>query len=104
MLGLALGLVQARGKLLLVDEIDIGLHYSAQTSMWQMIKRAAEQLDVQVFATTHSRDCIEALARLARPDVTDKSDVTIQRIDGERAVVFDEQDLYRAADRGIAVR
>ena len=64
----------------------------------------AEELDVQVFATTHSRDCIEALAQLARPEVTDKSDITIQRIEGEHSVAYNERELYLAAERGIEVR
>lgn len=104
LLGLAIALVKGRGKILLVDEIDIGLHYSAQVDMWKMVKQAAEALDVQVFATTHSRDCIEALARLARPEVTDQSAITIQRIEGPQAVAYNERELYLAAERGIEVR
>lgn len=104
LLALALELVSAKGSVLLVDEIDIGLHYTAQAEMWQMVKKAAESLDVQVFATTHSRDCIYALAQIARADVTDGSDVTIQRIEGERAVAYNEQEIVLAAQRGIEVR
>jgi predicted ATPase len=104
LLGLALALVHARGSVLLVDEIDIGLHYTAQVDMWRMVKGAAETLDVQVFATTHSSDCIRALASLARPDVTTGSEITIQRIEGERAVAYNEREIVLAAERGIEVR
>jgi energy-coupling factor transporter ATP-binding protein EcfA2 len=104
LLALALALVDARGSVLLVDEIDIGLHYTAQADMWRMVKRAAEELDVQVFATTHSRDCIYALAQVARADVTDGSEVTIQRIEGDHAVAYNEQEIVLAAERGIEVR
>lgn len=104
LLGLALSLVAAQGSVLLVDEIDIGLHYSVQAQMWRMVKLAAEKLDVQVFATTHSRDCIHALAQLARADVTANSEVTIQRIEGERAIAYNEQEIVLAAERGIEVR
>jgi ABC-type branched-subunit amino acid transport system ATPase component len=104
LLGLALALVHARGSVLMVDEIDIGLHYTAQVDMWRMVKGAAEKLDVQVFATTHSSDCIRALASLARPDVTTGSDITIQRIEGERAVAYNEREIVLAAERGIEVR
>ncbi|HPH29822.1 MAG TPA: AAA family ATPase [Pseudomonadota bacterium] len=104
LLGLALALVKARGSVLLVDEIEIGLHYTAQVDMWRMVKQAAEELDVQVFATTHSRDCILALAAIARPDVTTGSEVTIQRIEGERAISYSEREIVLAAERGIEVR
>jgi hypothetical protein len=44
------------------------------------------------------------LAQIARADVTDGSDVTIQRIEGERAVAYNEQEIVLAAERGIEVR
>lgn len=33
--------------------------------MWRLVFEAAERLNVQVFATTHSRDCYEALAAIS---------------------------------------
>ena len=87
-----------------IYHFDIGLHYTALVDMWRMVKQTAEKLDVQVFATTHSRDCIDALAAIARPDVTTGSEVTIQRIEGERAVSYSEREIVLAAERGIEVR
>lgn len=104
LLGLSLVVVLNTGGTVFIDEIDIGLHYTAQVDMWRMVKQAAEQLDVQVFATTHSSDCIRALASLARKDVTTGSDITIQRIEGERAVAYSERDIVLSAERGIEVR
>ena len=51
MLGLALALANAKGGVLLVDEIDTGLHYSIMGDMWRMVGKLAATLDVQVFAT-----------------------------------------------------
>ncbi len=104
LLGLSLVLVQNHGHVVFIDEIDIGLHYTALVDMWRMVKQTAEKLDVQVFATTHSSDCIRALASLARKDVTTGSDITIQRVEGERAVSYSERDIVLAAERGIEVR
>ena len=50
LLGIALSLVGARGGILLVDEIDTGLHYSVMADMWRMVRETAARLDVQVFA------------------------------------------------------
>ena len=61
---LATALVSARGSLLLVDEIGTGLHYSVMADVWRMMLATAEHLDVQVFATTHSLDCINALSEV----------------------------------------
>ncbi|HEY8377756.1 MAG TPA: AAA family ATPase [Nannocystis sp.] len=106
LLGLALALARARGGVLLVDEIDTGLHYTVMDKMWRMVKQTAEKLDVQVFATTHSRDCYQSLATIVDPNAEGPSRVTIQRIEvgSERSVAFSEQEIALAAERGLEVR
>ena len=37
LLGLALALVQVPNGVLLIDDIDTGLHYSALTDMWKLV-------------------------------------------------------------------
>jgi hypothetical protein len=56
--GIALSCVRARGGALLVDEVENGLHHTIQPDVWQSIIGLAEQLSVQVFATTHSWDAV----------------------------------------------
>lgn len=51
-------LVNAREGILLVDEFENGLHWSVQPLIWSIVFRIASLLNVQVFATTHSRDCV----------------------------------------------
>ncbi|EYF07762.1 AAA family ATPase [Chondromyces apiculatus] len=65
-LGLLLACHGARGGLLLVDEIDTGLHYSVQTKLWELLTAWSAQFDVQIVATTHSLDCVRAFAEVAR--------------------------------------
>ena len=65
MLRIMLSLVNARGGVLLVDEFENGLHYSAQIDAWRMVFKLARDLDVQVFATTHSWDAISAFQKAA---------------------------------------
>ncbi|MFC1642778.1 ATP/GTP-binding protein [Myxococcota bacterium] len=103
LLGIALALVRARGGTLLVDEIDTGLHYTVLVDMWRLVLDTARRLEVQVFATTHSRDCYEALAATATEG---GYDISLQRIERGRdlAVAFTESEIRQAADRGIEVR
>ena len=105
MLGLALAIANAKGGALLVDEIDTGLHYSVMGDMWRMVSERAAALDVQVFATTHSRDCYESLAAILKSN-SPSSLATIQRIDPsrERAIRFSNDEIVAAAARGIEVR
>ena len=106
MLGLALALANAKGGVLLVDEIDTGLHYSVMDDMWRMVSERAEALSVQVFATTHSRDCYQSFAVVATPGSERSGDVTIQRVDASReeAVRFGDDEVIAAAERNLEVR
>ena len=52
-------LVNARNGLLLIDEFENGLHWSVQPKVWDIVFQLSDRLNVQVFATTHSRDCIK---------------------------------------------
>ncbi|MCY4508965.1 MAG: AAA family ATPase [Acidobacteria bacterium] len=103
MLGLALSIANAEGGVLLVDEIDTGLHYSVMEDMWRMINKQAAALSVQVFATSHSRDCYESLAAIADSGL---DGATIQRIERSRgkAVRISREALVAVAERNIEVR
>ena len=105
MLGMSIAIAQCRGGVMLVDEIDTGLHYSVMSQMWRLIHNAAKELDVQVFATTHSYDCVYSLAQICSGADIQKS-VTVQRIEPgkKRSVPYDEDEITVAASRDIEVR
>ena len=43
-----------------IDEIENGIHHSVQKDVWKAIGQVARDLDIQVFATTHSLEMIRA--------------------------------------------
>lgn len=47
---------------LLVDEIENGLHYSSLAILWKALFVACREYNVQLIATTHSYECIEAFS------------------------------------------
>ena len=51
---------------LFIDEIDNGIHYTQLDKLWEIILTISKQQKVQVFATTHSKECIESYARVAK--------------------------------------
>ncbi len=63
-LAIILALVNCENGCALVDEIDNGLHYTVQKQLWEIIFKLAKQLNVQVFATTHSSDCISSFSKI----------------------------------------
>ncbi|HUC58931.1 MAG TPA: ATP-binding protein, partial [Streptosporangiaceae bacterium] len=45
---------------LLIDEIENGIHYSVMPDIWRHIRYATLATGTQVIATTHSRECLAA--------------------------------------------
>ncbi|MDP6636061.1 MAG: AAA family ATPase [Phycisphaerae bacterium] len=101
---IAVALIRSRGGVLLVDEIDTGLHYSTLHEMWWLVLQTAERLDIQVFATTHSSDCINSLASVCRGGRPEQ--VSMQRLEaGNRmAVSYTKDEIWAAAQHGIETR
>ena len=106
LLALAIFLARATGGVLLVDEIDTGLHYTALESMWRFVVDTARRLDVQVFATSHSGDCIRALAWLQSDDPALAADVTVHRIEKGQttSVAYSAVEIETAARHHVEVR
>lgn len=106
LLVMAIAIAQCKDGLLLVDEIDTGLHYSVMADMWKLIYGAAKELNVQVFATTHSNDCVRSLAEVCCSEEDAGENVTLQRIERGRkkSVPYTSKEIEVAASRGIEVR
>ncbi len=53
-------------SILLIDEIENGIHYSAHFDFWKNIFKLSKELNVQIFATTHSLEMIKAFNQVAK--------------------------------------
>ncbi|MFM6059213.1 MAG: AAA family ATPase [Microcystis aeruginosa] len=106
MLGLVLAMVNLENGILLVDEIDSGLHFTVMTDMWKVVWETAKKLNIQVFATTHSRDCWQSLGELITEEKITDNEITIQRIDREKSqsVIFDPEEIVIASTSNLEVR
>lgn len=106
-LGIALALVNAsNGGVVAIDEIENGLHHSVQRQLWELIFVTAHRLNVQVFATTHSWDCIESFQRAASTDQHEEA--LLVRLETRKgrvqAVTVREHELSILAREQIEVR
>lgn len=104
--GILLALANAKHGLLLIDEVDSGLHYTVHKDLWRLIFQVAQRLDVQVFATTHSWDCIAGFQQSAQ-ELSQETGMLI-RLENRQGhivpVVFDEDRLAIATRQDIEVR
>ena len=60
LLRIILHMVTYRQPILLIDEIDGGIHHSIMAKFWEGVVKAAHRFDCQVIATTHSYECLQA--------------------------------------------
>ena len=54
-------MIQFQNERLMIDEIDAGIHYSRMEEMWRAVLLASDENQVQLFTTTHSKECLDAL-------------------------------------------
>lgn len=60
MLSIALAIMNSPGGIVLLDEFDSAIHYSILTDVWSKIAVLANTYNCQIFAVTHSHECIQA--------------------------------------------
>jgi energy-coupling factor transporter ATP-binding protein EcfA2 len=65
LLSTALAMLNTEDGFVLIDEIENGLGYSSQRRLWEAVFSWAQKLNVQVFASTHSMECIRAFSDCA---------------------------------------
>lgn len=104
--GIILSLCNARNGILLIDEIENGLHFSVQTDIWRSIFRLAQNLNVQVFATSHSWDCVQAFQQAAQHSPENGVLVRLNKLTEDKitATTFSEQELAIVTRDHIEVR
>jgi AAA15 family ATPase/GTPase len=102
--------LQARKGYLMIDEFENGLHYSIQEEVWEKLFKLAKELDIQVFATTHSEDTVKAFCKVSLHSPEEGHLISLGRSAyGEDkgkiiAIVHDENDLQYILDTGMEVR
>jgi hypothetical protein len=103
--GIALSLVNAKDGLLLIDEFENGMHHTIQVDVWRAIFRLARDLDIQVVATSHSWDSIEAFQKAAS-EVPEEGVLVRLTRKGQDIIptLFREDELAIAARDRIEVR
>lgn len=103
--GIALSLVNAKDGLLLIDEFENGMHHTVQADAWRAIFSLARRLDIQVFATSHSWDAIEAFQKAAAEDPDEGVLVRLSRTAEDIIpTVFREDELAVVTRDRIEVR
>ena len=103
--GIVLSLVNAKDGFLLIDEFENGMHHTVQLDVWRGIFRLSKLLNVQVFATSHSWDAVEAFQKAAAEHRDEGLLIRLSKKgDAVIPTLFREDELAVATRDGIEVR
>ena len=100
---LVLAIASVPDGVVLVDEIENGIHHSILPDVWPVVDEAARQFRTQIFATTHSLECVTAAHEslstdrfcLHRLEVADGT---------SRCVTYEPDSIQAAIRHGLEVR
>lgn len=106
-LTIAASLVSVDDGTLLIDEIDTGLYYGVLKDIWRLILETSALQGAQVFATTHSWDCVRAFQQA----ISELGDLDAGRLirldkvaDTVLPITYSPQELEIAMNQGVEVR
>ncbi len=91
----------ATDGIFLVDEIENGIYHDNLRPLWEAIDSGSQSARSQVFATTHSWECVTAAVEVFRADPEAFRMFRISRIDGELRVIPYEHNIALAATTGL---
>jgi AAA15 family ATPase/GTPase len=88
---------------LFIDEIDNGIHYTQLDKLWEIILKLSKEQNVQVFATTHSKEMIESYARVAKKLEDEEIRFISLYKDNEniKSIVFNNQEIEERLELGL---
>ena len=103
-LTIILALLNCKDGVLLLDEFETGLHYSVQAQLWEIIFMLSEKLNVQVFVTTHSNDCVNSFARTNKQGVGQLIRLVNQNGNIVSTIFDNNEDLRFASENSVEMR
>lgn len=97
-----------KNDIVLIDEIENGLHYSSLSTLWKAIIRSAKDNNVQLFIATHSYECIVAFYKMSQEMGLTNNDIRLYRIDKtdnkHKALFYDIDTLGAGIEKSFEVR
>ena len=99
-------ILTSKTNVLLIDEIENGIFSESLPLIWKGLLAVCEQQNVQIFATTHSRECV--MAANAAAHERGKDELSVQRLQivkgNIEAVRLGAPHLEMAAEMRLEVR
>ena len=107
-LAIILAISDTENGVVLIDEIENGFYYSSQGILWDAIFKSAEEFNVQIFATTHSIECVKAFSSCYSRQKKNNDNIRLYRMekkaDDLSVVIYNNRTLEASLDSDWEVR
>ena len=106
LLNILSSMYSVRNGILMIDEVENGLHVSSIKYMWEMVLESSKQNNTQLFMTTHSSDVIEGLSLALQDKADSVACFWLHKFDDDRikAYRYSPDGIKNALDVGIDIR
>ncbi|MCK4260311.1 MAG: AAA family ATPase [Halanaerobiales bacterium] len=108
LLNIILTISDAQNGVVFIDEIENGLYPSSQEVLWNAIFETVKEFNVQIFATTHSIECIRALNSSYSKQIEEDDEIRLYRVEKRKDILnvvdYDSEILGASLDSGWEVR
>ena len=85
----------------MIDEIETGIHHSRQKEFWLNILKVCDELNVQLFATTHSDECIQAFYDASK-ELEEQKDIRLISLQaGEQEKIYSTTYTFENIEAGL---
>jgi hypothetical protein len=93
------------GGVVLIDEIENGIFYQRLPSLWKYVLKFATENNVQIFASTHSLECVRALGSAMQGHEEDFTLLRSERTNGSSTISLVQGKFLEAAiEQGVEIR
>ena len=108
-LNIVAGSANPSNTMILIDEIDNGLHYSAYKKLWEAIFALAISTNKQVFVTTHSKETLYCLNEMLEEhseyqDALRLYTIEKTKLKGHQAYKYTFEEMKAACDNDVELR
>jgi len=96
-----LKVLSLKGERIMIDEIETGIHHSRQKDFLKNIILVCRELDVQLFATTHSEECIKAFYEASK-ELNEQKDIRLISLqEGEQEKIYSTTYTFENIEAGL---
>jgi hypothetical protein len=95
-----------RNGVVLIDEIENGIYYKRYPELWASVIAFCKKFEVQLFVTTHSKECLEALSPYIENDKSAFRFIRTEALENGSHIarIFKGENFASALETGTEIR